>query len=129
AEANAEADKRRRETIEARNHADALAHQTEKTLKENAEKLGAAPEKEAAEAALTELRAVKDGEDVDAIRAATDKLAQASMKLGEVLYRQSQANPEAGAAEGGQAGEAPKDEKVVDAEFEDVDDKNKKKSA
>jgi molecular chaperone DnaK len=134
AEANAEADKRRRETIEARNHAEALAHQTEKTLKENGEKLGSAPEKEAAEAALAELRAVKDGEDADAIRAATDKLAQASMKLGEVLYRQGQANPEAG-PDAGQPGaeqaqgEAPKDEKVVDAEFEDVDDKNKKKSA
>jgi molecular chaperone DnaK len=132
AEANAEADKRRRETIEARNHAEALAHQTDRTLKENAEKLGNAPEKEAAEKALEALRAVKDGEDIEAIRSATDALAQASMKLGEVLYRQQQASPEGEAAAGdaNASGEAPpKDEKVVDADFEDVDDKTKKKSA
>jgi molecular chaperone DnaK len=132
AEANAAADRKRREAVEARNHADALIHQTEKTLKENAEKLGAAPEKAAVESAIADLRAVKDGEDVEAIKTRTEALAQAAMKLGELLYRQSQSAPGGdsgagpGASPGGPGGEAPKDEKVVDADFEDVDDKKKK---
>jgi molecular chaperone DnaK len=132
AEANAAADKKRREAVEARNHADALIHQTEKTLKENAEKLGAAPEKAAVESAIADLRAVKDGEDVEAIKARTEALAQAAMKLGELLYRQTQSapggdsGPGPGASPGGPGGEQPKDEKVVDADFEDVDDKKKK---
>jgi molecular chaperone DnaK len=132
AEANAAADKKRREAVEARNHADALIHQTEKTLKENAEKLGAAPEKAAVESAIADLRAVKDGEDVEAIKTRTEALAQAAMKLGELLYRQTQSapggdsGPGPGASPGGPGGEQPKDEKVVDADFEDVDDKKKK---
>jgi molecular chaperone DnaK len=131
AEATAAADRRRREAVEARNHADALIHQTEKTLKENAEKLGAAPEKGAVESAIADLRAVKDGEDVEAIKSRTEALAQAAMKLGEVLYRQSQSTPGGdsgsgpGGESGGPGGEQPKDEKVVDADFEDVDDKKK----
>ncbi|WP_019013744.1 molecular chaperone DnaK [Elioraea tepidiphila] len=130
AEANAAADKKRREAVEARNHADALIHQTEKTLKENAEKLGSAPEKTAVESAIADLRAVKDGEDVDAIKSRTDALSQAAMKLGELLYRQSQSAPGGDSGPGGEqagpGGEAQKDEKVVDADFEDVDDKKKK---
>ena len=128
AEANAAADRRRREAVEARNHADALIHQTEKTLKENAEKLGAAPEKTAVESAIADLRAVKDGEDVAAIKSRTDALAQAAMKLGELLYRQTQAAPggDGSAGPGASAGGGAKDEKVVDADFEDVDEKKKK---
>ena len=128
AEANAAADRRRREAVEARNHADALIHQTEKTLKENAEKLGAAPEKTAVETAIADLRAVKDGEDVAAIKSRTDALAQAAMKLGELLYRQTQAAPggDGSAGPGASAGGGAKDEKVVDADFEDVDEKKKK---
>ena len=128
AEANAAADRRRREAVEARNHADALIHQTEKTLKENAEKLGAAPEKTAVESAIADLRAVKDGEDVAAIKSRTDALAQAAMKLGELLYRQTQAAPggDGSAGPGASGGGGAKDEKVVDADFEDVDEKKKK---
>jgi len=131
AEANAAADKKRREAVEARNHADALIHQAEKTLKENAEKLGSAPEKAAVESAIADLRAVKDGDDVSAIKSRTDALSQAVMKLGELLYRQSQATPggDSGAGPGGgqagRGGESPRDEKVVDADFEDVDEKRK----
>ncbi|WP_337876288.1 molecular chaperone DnaK [Elioraea sp.] len=130
AEANAAADRKRREAVEARNHADALIHQTEKTLKENAEKLGAAPEKAAVESAIADLRAVKDGEDVEAIKAKTEALAQAAMKLGELLYRQTQSGPggdagSSGPSEGSASGGQAKDEKVVDADFEDVDDKKK----
>ncbi|MCS6854580.1 MAG: molecular chaperone DnaK [Elioraea sp.] len=124
AEANAEADRRKRELVEARNQADALLYQTEKTLKENAEKLGSAPEKEAVERAMADLRAVKDGDDLSAIKAKTDALAQASMKLGELLYRQAQSTPGSGA--GGSGGASASGEKVVDADFEDVDEKKKK---
>ncbi|MCS6932770.1 MAG: molecular chaperone DnaK [Acetobacteraceae bacterium] len=126
AEANAEADRRKRELVEARNQADALLYQTEKTLKENAEKLGSAPEKEAVERAMADLRAVKDGDDLSAIKAKTDALAQASMKLGELLYRQAQSTPGGEAGTGGAGGASTTGEKVVDADFEDVDEKKKK---
>jgi len=123
AEANQEADKKRREAVEARNQLDALIHSTEKALKDNADKIGEA-EKTETEAALTEARTAKEGEDLEAIKAATDKLGQASMKIGEAIYKAQQASeaaPEAGAAEGGK----PNGEKVVDAEFEEVDPKKK----
>jgi len=126
AEEHAEDDKKRKAKVESRNHADALIHETEKTLKEHGEKIPAA-DKEAIEQAISDLRGVMDGDDVDAINAKTEALGQASMKLGEAMYKASQA--EAGAdAEGGEqthAGEP--DDKVVDAEFEEVDpDKDKK---
>jgi len=131
AEANADADKKRRETVEARNGLDGLIHATDKTLKENAEKIGAA-EKAEVEAAMTEARSALDGEDLDAIKAAGEKLSQASMKVGEALYKAQQA-AEAASAQGtgqgttGPGGGNPADDKVVDADFEDVDP-NKKKS-
>ncbi len=126
AEANAEADRRKRELVEARNQADALIYQTEKTLKENAERLGSAPEKEAVERAIADLRAVKDGDDISAIKAKTDALAQASMKLGELMYRQAQSTPAGESGAGGTGGSSASGEKVVDADFEDVDEKKKK---
>ncbi len=126
AEANAEADRRKRELVEARNQADALIYQTEKTLKENAEKLGAAPEKEAVERAIADLRAVKEGDDLAAIKAKTEALAQASMKLGELMYRQAQSTPGGDSGAGGTGGTSASGEKVVDADFEDVDERKKK---
>ncbi len=126
AEANAEADRRKRELVEARNQADALIYQTEKTLKENADKLGAAPEKEAVERAISDLRAVKEGDDLSAIKAKTDALAQASMKLGELMYRQAQSTPGGDPGASGSGGASASSEKVVDADFEDVDEKKKK---
>ncbi len=125
AEANAEADKQRREQVEARNGLDSLIHGTDKTLKENGEKVGPA-EKAEAEAALAEARTALEGTDAAAITKATEKLGQASMKLGEAIYKATQAaeaaNPQAGGAE------APKGDKVVDAEFEEVDPTKKKPS-
>ena len=125
AEANADADKKRRESVEARNGLDSLIHGTDKTLKENGDKVGPA-EKAEAEAALAEARTALEGEDVEAITQATEKLGQASMKLGEAIYKATQAaeaaNPQAGGAE------APKNDKVVDAEFEEVDPTKKKPS-
>ncbi len=121
AEANAEADKRRREFVEARNHADALVHQVEKTLKENEAKI-AAPDKSEAEAALAGVRSAMEGQDPDALKQATDRLSQVAMKIGEAMYRAQQ--PEGGPSP--EAAAPGTDDKVVDAEFEEVDEKKKK---
>ena len=123
AEAHAADDKSRRERVEARNHADAMIHATEKSLKDYGDKVGAA-DKQAIEAAIAELRAVMDGDDAAAIKAKTDNLGQVSMKLGEAMYKDSQAS--AGAGAGGEHAEAgASGEKVVDAEFEEVDPEKK----
>jgi molecular chaperone DnaK len=130
AEANATADKGRRELVEARNSADAAIHTAERTVKENGDKVPA--EKEAVEKAVTALREVIGGEDLAAIRSRTDELSAASMKLGEALYKQQQAQPQTPPpGGGGGADEAPKADggKTVDAEFEDVPEDKKKKSA
>ena len=126
AEANAEADKKRRETVEARNHAEGLVHSTEKNLAEHGDKIGA-QEKGETEAAIAAVKSAMEGTDVEALKAATERLSQAAMKIGEAMYKAEQAAA-AGAAPGGDAGPkaGPKDDKVVDAEFEEVDDKKKK---
>ena len=122
AELNAAEDKKRRETIDARNHADGMIHNTEKSLKEAGDKLAAA-DKNAIDAAIAEAKAVLDSGDAAQIRAKTDALAQVSMKLGEAMYKPT---AEAGAEPGATAGaEAPKEEGVVDAEFSEVKDDKK----
>ena len=121
AEANAAADKARKELVEAKNHADALIHSTEKAMAEHGDKVGA-DEKGAIEAAIAELKSALEGEDVPSIQSKTQALAQASMKLGEAMYKAQQDG--AGAAEDGDAGGAS-DDGVVDAEFEEVDDDKK----
>ena len=120
AEAHASEDKKRKELVEARNQADAAVHSTEKALSEHGDKIQG-PDKSAIEAALEDLRSVKDGEDLDAIQAKTQTLMQASMKLGEAMYQAAQGQAGAGA----EGGEAAPDEGVVDAEFEEVDDNKK----
>jgi molecular chaperone DnaK len=132
AEENAEEDKKRKEQIEARNHADSLIYSTEKSLTEFGDKVGAS-ERSSIEQAVAELRGVLDGDDVEAIKAKTDALAQASMKLGEAMYS-AQAGAEGpgadgdpGSGAGGSRSSADGDD-VVDADFEEVDD-DKKKSA
>ena len=130
AEANAEADKKRREAVEVRNQLDALVHSTEKTLKENGDKVGPG-EKAEVEAALAEARTAMEGQDADAIRAASEKLSQTAMKMGEALYKAQQASEQAAQADGGPQGGGQggpgsnPNEKVVDAEFEEVDPKKK----
>ena len=125
AEAHAAEDKKRKELVEARNVADSLIYTTEKSLKDYGDKVDAA-EKEAIETELAALKEAVGEEDVEAIKAKTESLSQASMKLGEAMYRASQ--EEAGAAEGngaeapGEGGAANKSEDVVDADFEEVDD-------
>ncbi len=120
AEANAEADKKRREFIESKNHADGLIHQVEKTLKENEGKVSA-QDKGEAESAVTAARSAMEGSDLDSLKQATERLSTVSMRIGEAMYK---AQAEGGAAPGAQGGEAA-GEKVVDAEFEEVDDKKK----
>jgi molecular chaperone DnaK len=119
AEANAESDKARRAFIEAKNHADGLIHQTEKTLKENEGKI-APGDKTDAEAAIAEARIAMEGSDAAILTAATEKLSQVAMKIGEAVYK---AGAEAGAAP--EAGAKPADDNVVDADFEEVVDKKK----
>jgi molecular chaperone DnaK len=123
AEANADADKKRREFIEAKNHADGLVHQVEKTLKENEGKV-AAPDKGEAESAVAAARSAMEGTDLDTLKHASDRLSQIAMKIGEAIYK-AQAESSAGAGPGAAAGGKASDEKVVDAEFEEVDDKKK----
>ena len=130
AEANAEADKQRREFVELKNQADGLVHQVDKNLKEHGDKLPA-QEKGEAEAAMAAARSAMEGTDVAALKQATERLSQSAMKLGEAMYKAQQAEEAAAATAqaGAQHGPGGKpDEKVVDAEFEEVDE-NKKKSA
>ncbi len=130
AEANAAADRARKELVEARNGADALIHASEKTVTENGEKVPA--EKEAVVIAIAKLREARETEDLDSIKSATEALSQAAMKMGEALYKAQAAAPQAEAGAGPEAGPKPgadPNEKVVDAEFEDVSDPKKKKSA
>jgi molecular chaperone DnaK len=115
AESNAAEDKKRKEVVEAKNHADALIHSTEKAMAEHGDKIGGA-EKSAIDTAVTDLKSALEGEDAADIQAKTQVLAQASMKLGEAMY-----NAQQGEAGGGAEASAA-DDGVVDAEFEEVDD-------
>ena len=124
AEANKEADKKKREEVDARNSADALTDSTEKALKEHGDKISA-EDKAKIESSLTSLKdAIKDG-NAETIKSKTKDLAEASMKLGEAIYKsqQEQQKPEE-AKESTSGGEK---ENVVDADFEEVKDKEKKK--
>jgi molecular chaperone DnaK len=126
AESHAEEDKKRKAAVEAKNHAEALVHSTEKALAEHGSKVGDA-ERRAIENAIADLKEALKGDDASAIQAKTNTLAQASMKLGEAMYKQQQEAQASGSGgEGGSSGE--KKEDVVDAEFTEVDD-DKKKSA
>src|SRR6516162_142502 len=132
AETHAEEDKKRKAEVEAKNHAEALVHATEKALAEHGSKVGEG-DRRAIENAMADLKEALKGSDAGAIKAKTDALAQASMKLGEAMYKQAQEGAEAaggpgGPGSGGAAG--GKNEDVVDAEFTEVDDdKKNKKSA
>ena len=131
AEAHAVDDKKRRALAEAKNQADALVHTTEKSLKEYGEKVSAG-DRTAIENALSDLKEAAKGEDVAAIQAKTQTLAQVSMKLGEAMYAQKPGgdDPSGGQPGGPADGTGEKKEDVVDAEFTEVDDdKKNKKSA
>ena len=126
AEAHAEEDKKRKELVEAKNQGEALVHSTEKSLKEYGDKVSEA-DKSAIETALAAAKTALEGSDLDEIRSKTQALAEASMKLGEAMYKaQAEEGSEAGASE---SSAEKKDEDVVDADFEEVRDEDDKKSA
>ena len=123
-------DKKKRELVEARNHADQLTAQIEKDLKENSDKVGA-DDKTAIETALSAVKEAMKGDDTEKIKSTTQALMQASMKLGEAIYASGKQNAEGGGdagTDGGSSSSGGKDDNVVDAQFEEVKD-DKKKSA
>ena len=122
AESHASEDKARREKVEARNHADGLIHSTEQQLKEHGGQIDAA-DKGAIENAIAELKSAMELDNVEEIKAKTQALAEAAMKMGEAIYRAEQAAGEGGSEAGAQSAS---DDGVVDAEFEEVDDEDKK---
>ena len=115
AEANAEADKERRESVEVRNNAESLIHATEKSISENEETVEA-EDREAAEAAIAELRTALEGDDKAEIEAKAQALTQAAMKIGEAVYKAQQEAAGEAAAEA----DAQDEENIVDADFEEV---------
>ena len=127
AEANKDADKKKREDVDARNQADTLIHSTEKNLKEHGSKVSDS-DKKAIETASANLRNSLKGTDVEDIKKKTQELVQASMKLGEAIYK-SQQSAKPGDAPKEAKEEGKKDDNVVDADFEEVKDENKEKSA
>jgi len=129
AESNKEADKKKRDAVDARNQADTLLHSTEKNLKEHGTKVSEA-DKKVIESSAANLRNALKGTDVEEIKKKTQDLVQSSMKLGEAIYK-SQQSAKPGATTKGDAKkeEGKKDDNVVDADFEEVKDENKEKSA
>jgi molecular chaperone DnaK len=130
AEANAAVDKERRAFVEARNQAEGLIHQTERTISEAGDKVSA-QDKGEAEAAIAAARSAMDGKDLATLTSASERLSQVAMRIGEAMYKaQAAAGAAAGAAPGGDAptggaSTGPGGEHVVDAEFEEIDDKKK----
>ena len=128
AESNKEADKKKRESVDSRNQADTLLHSTEKNLKEHGGKVTDA-DKKAIEDAAANLRNALKGTDVEEIKKKTQDLVQASMKLGEAIYKSQQSAKPGDAPKDAKKEEGKKDDNVVDADFEEVKDDNKEKSA
>ncbi len=127
AEAHADEDKKRKAVVEARNKADSLVHSTEKSLAEHGDKILPA-DKEAIDKAIAELKSAMEGDNAGEIEAKTEALAQASMKLGEAMYK-AQQEAEAETASGSESASEDAGDNVVDADFEEVDDNDKGKSA
>jgi len=127
AESHAAEDKKRREVVEAKNQGDALIHSTEKAMSEHGDKVGP-EEKTAIEAGILALKSALSGDDAEDIKEKTNTLAQASMKLGEAMYKAQQSEGAAADAAADGAGNKP-DDNVVDADFEEVDDNNNNKGA
>jgi molecular chaperone DnaK len=125
AEANKEADKKKRESVDARNQADSLVFSTEKSLKEHGDKISA-EEKTAIESGITDLKKSLEGTDIEDVKKKTQSLIQVSMKLGEAVYK-SQQKPDAAKTEGAKDSKPDDKENVVDADFEDVKEKEKEK--
>ena len=128
AESNKEADKKKRESVDVRNQADTLIHSTEKNLKEHGSKISDA-DKKAIEDGLNTLKESLKGENIEDIKKKTETLVQASMKLGEAIYKSQQSTKPESDKDDGNDKKGKKDDNVVDADFEEVKDDNKEKSA
>ena len=128
AEVNKETDKKKREAVDVRNQADTLIHSTEKNLKEHGSKISDA-EKKAIEDGSNVLKESLKGEDIEDIKKKTETLVQASMKLGEAIYKSQQSAKPDSDKNTGKDEKEKKDDNVVDADFEEVKDDNKEKSA
>ncbi len=133
AEAHAAEDKKRRELVEAKNQADGLIHTTERSLQEAGDKVPAG-DRDAVQGAIQALKDAVGGDDAEQIKQKTEALAQVAMKLGEAMYKATQgAGPDsgggAGPGAGGGPGGAAGNDKVVDADFEEVDDQKRRGSA
>ena len=133
AESHAESDKKKKELVELKNQADALIHATDKSLKEHGSKISA-EDKKKIEESLEALKKVKDSDNKDELKTKVDALTQASMKLGEKIYKEAQKDAQKQQASAGKKGntkggkaENKKEEKVVDAEYEEVDKKKDNK--
>jgi molecular chaperone DnaK len=126
AELHAAEDKKRRELIDAKNQAEAMIHSTEKSMTEFGDKVSAA-DRSTVESAITALRSTLEGEDVEGIKSRTNDLMQASMKLGEAMYKAGAGAPDGGAAPGADAPNASED--VIDADFKEVGEDDKKRRA
>ena len=126
--ANKDADKKKRETVDARNQADSIIHTTEKSLKEHGDKVSA-EEKKAIETGMSDLRNALKGTDTEEVKKKTQNLVQVSMKLGEAVYKsQQKTQPGKNDSEKKNKGDDKGKENVVDADFEDVKE-DKEKSA
>ena len=126
----ADEDRKRKSLVEARNQAESMIHGAEKSLKEHGEMVGE-DERDAISIAIEELREVTGGDDVEAIQAKSQTLAEASMKLGEAIYKQSQDEDMAAAEADAKRDGGAADDDVVDADFEDItdgDDQDRKQS-
>jgi len=125
AEANKDEDKKKRESVDARNQADTLIHSTEKNLKEHGAKVSDA-DKKAIEDASSALKETIKGTDIEDIKKKTETLVQASMKLGEAIYKSQEKKPDS-SKDGDKNSEGKKDDNVVDADFEEVKDEKDEK--
>ncbi len=128
AEANKEADKKKREAVDVRNQADTLIHSTEKNLKEHGSKISE-EDKKAIETSSSSLKEALKGENIEDIKKKTQDLVQSSMKLGEAIYKSQQNTKPDSDKDDGNENKGKKDDNVVDADFEEVKDENKEKSA
>ena len=124
ADANKEADKKKRESVEVRNQADTLIHSTDKNLKEHGSKVSDV-EKKAIEEASTSLKDALKDEDIENIKKKTEALIQASMKLGEAIYKSQQSSKPDSGKDDDKGSKDKKDDNVVDADFEEVKEENK----
>jgi molecular chaperone DnaK len=125
AEANAADDKKRKDLVEAKNHGEALVHSSTKSMAEAGDKISEA-DKSAVEAAIADLKTALEGEDAEEITTKTNTLAQAAMKIGEALYKAQAASDAESDADDGGAPSDSADDYVVDADFEEVQDDDKK---